>query len=143
MEIKIEQNRIVPKNQQSAEFHRFEECVTNFAAVRKGSRTVFVDVNGEMDITIPLIVNGELDSDAYTDIVIRYTDDLLHAGITNDLQLWQYIKTMSNIGHQVMHQNPWWELFDDELQDSTGGIYDTFDDALRAANEYIRTDNVV
>lgn len=143
MEIKIEQKRIVAKNQQSAEFHRYEECVTNYAAVRKESRTVFVDANGEMYLTIPMIVDGELDSDAHTDIIIRYTDDLITAGITNDLQLWQFIKTMSNIGHQVYHQNPWWELFDDELQDVTGDIYETFDDALRAANEYIRTDNVV
>lgn len=138
MEITIEQARIVPKNQQSAEFHRYEETVTNFAAVKKGTRVVYVDCNGEMYLTIPTIVNGKLDSENYTDIVIRYTDDLLKAGITNDLQLWQLIKTMSNLGHQIYHQNPWWELFDDEAQDVLGDIYETFDDALSAAQEYIR-----
>ena len=143
MEKTTKQSRIVPKNQQSAEFHRYEETVTNYAKVTKGTRSVFVDVNGDMYLTIPIIVDGELDSDAHTDIIVRYSDDLLNAGITNDLQLWQFIKTMSNIGHQVYHQNPWWELFDDELKDVTGTIYDTFDDALSAAQEYIRTDNVV
>jgi hypothetical protein len=50
---------------------------------------------------------------------------------------------MSNMGHEIYHQNPWWELFDDEAQDVIGDIYETFNDALSAAQEYIRSDNVV
>lgn len=124
-DITVEYTEVIPENRQMPEFYA---CGTAkvYATITKGDRVINVAVNGEMHLTIPYIVNGELD-DTNADI-IRYGDEMPFA---DDLQFLQFIKTISNSGFQVYRMNPWWEVYSD--MDPEGGVYDTFYEAVDIA----------
>lgn len=89
-----------------------------------------------MYLSIPEIVNGELNED--NPRIIRYSDDLEEAGITDDIQFQQFLKTMGYAGWQVYHENPWWEVF--AHNEDMGEVYDTFYEAVDAGIDYITDD---
>jgi hypothetical protein len=97
---------------------------------------VEIERGGEMHLTIPNLVNGEL-TDEYG-VIVRYSDDLEAAGINDDIQLMQFIKTISNAGFEVYRMNPWWELF--AHNDDIGEVYDTFYEAVDAGIDHILDD---
>jgi hypothetical protein len=119
-----------------AEFYRWQEGYENYATITYDDRVVEVECGGQMYLSIPDLVNGELnETDAN---IIRYSDDLLAAGIKDDIQLMQFIKTISNAGYEVYHQNPWWEVFSHNCD--MGEIYDTFYEAVDGGIDYILDD---
>jgi hypothetical protein len=50
----------------------------------------------------------------------------------------QFIKTISNAGYEVYHNNPWWEVFSHNCD--MGEIYDTFYEAVDGGIDYILDD---
>lgn len=132
--VKIDYKEVIPTNVQMPEFY-----VSNgggheiYATVSEGDREINIAVNGEMYLTIPNIwKSGELTDGE----IVRDSYDLILAGIENDLQLMQFIKTISNAGFQVYHENPWWELFSDV--DPDGIVCETFYQAVDMAISLIK-----
>jgi hypothetical protein len=70
---------------------------------------------------------------------VRYSDDLEAAGINDDIQLMQFIKTISNSGFEVYRMNPWWEVF--AHNEDMGEVYDTFYEAIDAGIDHITDDS--
>lgn len=135
--VTVEYTMTIPTSKQSPEFYVWQEGAESYAQVTYLDRVVDIERNGEMYLSIPDLVNGELNED-YQNIV-RYSDQLESAGITDDIQLHQFIKTISNSGYQVYHNNPWWEVF--SHNEDMGEIYDTFYEAVDAAIDYITDDS--
>jgi hypothetical protein len=90
-----------------------------------------------MSLSLPNLVNGELSDEGVT--IVRYSDDLEAAGINDDIQLIQFVKTISNSGFEIYRMNPWWELF--AHNEDMGGVYDTFYEAVDAGIDYITDDS--
>ena len=132
-----EYTQTIPTNKQMPEFYVYQEGAESYAQITYLDRVVDVERNGEMYLSIPDLINGELNED-YQNIV-RYSDQLEDAGISDDIQLTQFIKTISNSGYQVYHNNPWWEVF--AHNEDMGEIYDTFYEAVDAGIDYITDDS--
>ena len=134
--VTIEYTQTIPTSKQAPEFYVWQEGAESFAQITYLDRVVDIERNGEMYLSIPDLVNGELNEDHQN--IVRYSDQLESAGITDDIQLAQFIKTISNSGYQVYHNNPWWEVF--AHNDDLGEVYDTFYEAVDAAIDYIMDD---
>ena len=134
--VTVEYTQTIPTSKQMPEFYVWQEGYESYATITYLDRVVEIERGGEMHLTIPNIVNGEL-SDEYADI-IRYSDDLEAAGINDDIQLTQFIKTVSDSGFEVYRMNPWWELF--AHNDDMGEIYETFYEAIDAGIDHILDD---
>ena len=131
-----EYTQTIPTSNPAPEFYVWQEGAESFAQITYLDRVVDIERNGEMYLSIPDLVNGELNEDHQN--IVRYSDQLESAGITDDIQLAQFIKTISNSGYQVYHNNPWWEVF--AHNDDLGEVYDTFYEAVDAAIDYIMDD---
>ena len=129
-EVAIEYAEVVPEHIQASEFYAGGGLKT-IAVLARGNREIEVAVNGEMSLTIPEIVNGELSDDGAT--IVRYGDDLYDVGIRNDFELNQFIKTISNAGFEVYRMNPWWEIFSEVDQDGIVSDSNNFYDAIDIA----------
>ena len=127
----------IPTSKQMPEFYVWGEGYESYATITYLDRTVEVERGGEMHLTLPSLINGEL-SDESADI-IRYSDDLEAAGFSDDIQLMQFIKTISNSGFEIYRMNPWWEVF--SQNEDMGEIYDTFYEAVDGAIDYILDDS--
>lgn len=134
--VTIEYTQTIPTNKQSPEFYVWQEGAESYAQVTFLDRVVDIERNGEMHLTLPNLVNGELSDEGAT--VVRYSDDLEAAGINDDIQLSQFIKTISNSGFEIYRMNPWWEVF--AHNEDMGEVYDTFYEAVEAALDYITDD---
>ena len=134
--VTVEYTQTIPTSKQMPEFYVWQEGYESYATITYLDRVVEIERGGEMHLTIPNILNGQL-SDEYADI-IRYSDDLEAAGINDDIQLMQFIKTISNAGFEVYRMNPWWELF--AHNDDMGEIYETFYEAVDAGIDHILDD---
>jgi hypothetical protein len=135
--VTVEYTQTIPTSKQMPEFYVWQEGAESYATITYLDRVVEVERNGEMHLTIPNLVNGEL-TDEYG-VIVRYSDDLEAAGINDDIQLMQFIKTISNSGFEIYRMNPWWELF--AHNEDMGGIYDTFYEAIDAGIDYITDDS--
>ena len=124
-DVTIEYMTVIPESRQMPEFYACGGS-DDYAVVSRGDREVRVAVNGEMHLTLPNIVNGELDDNNAE--IIRYGNDL---PFTDDIQLTQFIKTISNAGFEMYRMNPWWEVYDEH--DDMGSVYDTFYEAIEGA----------
>ena len=134
--VTVEYKELIPTSKQMAEFYVWGEGYESYATIRYEDRVVEVERGGEMYLSIPDVTNGEL-SEHYQNIV-RYSDDLSDIGINDDIQLTQFIKTISNSGYQVYHMNPWWEVF--SHNSDMGEVYDTFYEAIDGGIDYILDD---
>lgn len=123
----------IPTSCQAPEFYIGPNGFEVYATVSKGDREINVACNGEMYLTVPNIYSDGLLVD--TDNIIRYPSDLHEYGIDDDIRLNQFIKTVSNAGFQVCHENPWWEIFSDN--DPDGIICETFYGAIDQATELL------
>jgi|APGre2960657423_1045063.scaffolds.fasta_scaffold149761_3 hypothetical protein len=132
--VTVTYTEMIPTSKQMAEFYVWQDGFESYATITYLDRTVEVERGGEMYLSIPDVTNGEL-SEHYQNIV-RYSDDLSDIGIKDDIQLTQFIKTISNSGYQVYHMNPWWETLPHNDHDM-GDVYDTFYEAVEGGIEYI------
>ena len=126
-DVTIEYMTVIPETMQMAEFYACGGS-DDYAVVTRGDREVRVAVNGEMHLTIPNLINGELDDTNAT--IIRYGDEL-REHFNDDIQLMQFVKTISNSGFEIYRMNPWWEIYDEF--DTEGSVYDTFYEAIEGA----------
>ena len=134
--VTIEYPEVIPTSRQMPDFYVWQEGYESYATITYLDRTVEVERGGEMHLTIPNLVNGEL-TDEYG-VIVRYSDDLEAAGINDDIQLMQFIKTISNAGFEVYRMNPWWEVF--AHNEDMGEVYETFYEAIDGAVDYILDD---
>lgn len=99
-------------NKQSAEFY-VDSADTQ--SLWEGER-YYVIRNGEMRII-------------YNDEIIRYTDQLIAAGITND----ETLEKLFSSDELSLVDNPWFEVVDSSDPTDDGEVYDTLDDAVERA----------
>jgi hypothetical protein len=134
--VTVEYTQTIPTSKQMPEFYVWQEGYESYATITYEDRVVEVERGGEMYLSIPNLVNGELNDEGEN--IVRYSDQLESAGITDDIQLTQFIKTISNSGFEVYHQNPWWEVF--SHNSDMGEVYDTFYEAVDGGIDYILDD---
>jgi hypothetical protein len=130
-EVTIDYKEVIPKHIQSPEFYVEGNGSNTIAILSRGDREIYVSANGEMDLTIPNIVDGELSDEGATRI--RYASDLFEAGIKDDIQFIQLIKTISNAGFEIYRMNPWWEIWAEHDPDGIVSDSDNFYDAIDIA----------
>jgi hypothetical protein len=126
-DVTVEYMEVIPETKQIPEFYACGSS-KDYAIVTKGDREVRVAVNGEMHLTIPNIVNGELD-DTNAE-VIRYGDEFSNL-FKDDINFWQFGKTIGYSGFEIYRMNPWWEVYIEH--DDMGSVYDTFYEAIEGA----------
>ena len=126
----------IPTSKQMPEFYVWQEGYESYATITYLDRVVEVERGGEMSLSLPNLVNGELSDEGVT--IVRYSDDLEAAGINDDIQLMQFIKTISNSGFEVYRMNPWWEVF--AHNEDMGEVYDTFYEAIDGGIDHILDD---
>jgi hypothetical protein len=134
--VTVEYTQTILTSKQMPEFYVWQEGYESYATITYEDRVVEVERGGEMYLSIPNLVNGELNDEGEN--IVRYSDQLESAGIADDIQLTQFIKTISNSGFEVYHQNPWWEVF--SHNSDMGEVYDTFYDAIDGGIDYILDD---
>jgi hypothetical protein len=135
--VTVEYTQTIPTSKQMPEFYVWQEGYESYATITYEDRVVEVERGGEMSLSLPNLVNGELSDEGVT--IVRYSDDLEAAGINDDIQLMQFIKTISNSGFEVYRMNPWWEVF--AHNEDMGEVYDTFYEAIDAGIDYITDDS--
>jgi hypothetical protein len=135
--VTVEYTQTIPTSKQMPEFYVWQEGAESYATITYLDRVVEIERNGEMSLSLPNLVNGELSDEGVT--IVRYSDDLEAAGINDDIQLIQFVKTISNSGFEIYRMNPWWELF--AHNEDMGGVYDTFYEAIDAGIDYITDDS--
>jgi hypothetical protein len=134
--VTVEYTQTIPTNKQMPEFYVYQEGAESYAQITYLDRVVDIERNGEMYVCVlDLLKDGTISED---ETVIRYSDDLEAAGINDDIQLMQYIKTMGNAGYETVHNNPWWEVF--AHNEDMGEVYDTFYEAVDGGIDYILDD---
>ena len=135
--VTVEYTQTIPTNKQMPEFYVWQEGAESYAQITYLDRVVDIERNGEMSLSLPNLVNGELSDEGVT--IVRYSDDLEAAGINDDIQLMQFIKTISNSGFEIYRMNPWWEVF--SHNEDMGEVYDTFYEAVDGGIDYILDDS--
>ncbi len=135
--VTVEYKEVIPVSKQAAEFYVWGEGYESYATITYLDRVVEVERGGEMYLSIPELVNGELNEDHQN--IVRYSDQLESAGITDDIQFHQFLKTMGYAGWQVYHMNPWWEVF--SHNEDMDEVYDTFYEAVDCGIDYILDDS--
>ena len=134
--VTVEYKEVIPTSKQMAEFYVWQEGFENYATITYQDRVVEVERGGEMHLTLPYFINDELCDEGATHV--RYSDDLQAAGINDDIQLIQFLKTISNSGFEIYRMNPWWEVF--SHNSDMGEVYDTFYEAIDGGIDYILDD---
>ena len=134
--VTVEYKEVIPTSKQMPEFYVWQEGFENYATITYQDRVVEVERGGEMHLTLPYFVNDELCDEGATHV--RYSDDLQAAGINDDIQLMQFLKTVSNSGFEIYRMNPWWEVF--SHNSDMGEVYDTFYEAVDCGIDYILDD---
>jgi hypothetical protein len=134
--VTIEYTQTIPTSKQMPEFYVWQEGAESYATITYLDRVVEIERNGEMHLTLPYYRNGELTDEGAS--IIRYSDELEYEDINDDIQLMQFIKTISNSGFEIYRMNPWWEVF--AHNDDMGEVYETFYEAIDAGIDYITDD---
>jgi hypothetical protein len=134
--VTVEYAQTIPTSKQMPEFYVWQEGAESYATITYLDRVVEIERNGEMSLSLPNLVNGELSDEGVA--IVRYSDDLEAVGINDDIQLMQFIKTISNSGFEVYRMNPWWEVF--AHNEDMGEVYDTFYEAIDAGIDHIIDD---
>jgi hypothetical protein len=135
--VTVEYTQTIPTSKQMPEFYVWQQGAESYATITYLDRVVEIERNGEMHLTLPYYKNGELTDEGAS--IIRYSDELEYEDINDDIQLMQFIKTISNSGFEIYRMNPWWELF--AHNEDMGGVYDTFYEAVDAGIDYITDDS--
>jgi hypothetical protein len=80
--VTVTYTEVIPTSKQMAEFYVWQEGYESYATIRYEDRVVEVERGGEMHLTLPYFINGELCDEGATHV--RYSDDLEAAGINDD-----------------------------------------------------------
>lgn len=113
-DVKITYHQTVYEDKQLPEFYVDGTTSTDVATLEYQGRTLHLARNGEMYISIPC---EDMDTGEWVehDINInRYTDELERFAKTDSelldlLHLWSVERE-----YEIYHQNPWWELYNDD-----------------------------
>jgi hypothetical protein len=101
-------------------------CWTNgwevLAVVKSGDREFHIGSNGEMRINLP---NGD---------VLRYTSDLLSAGIDTDIKLSEFMEK-----HDWIHNN-WFEIYEKDSVGEWWEVCETLEEGIEAARHALEMD---
>lgn len=128
---------VVPEDKQFAEFYTWDHEYSSLAQVDYKDRTLHIGRNGEMRISIPA---EDMDTGEWVEHeinVCRYTDDLERFAKT-DFELGQlYDLWWVERGIDIYQNNPWWEVYNDEVLPD-GEVFGGFYDAVDFAVEFIR-----
>lgn len=107
-------------------------CWTNgwevLAVVKSGDREFHIGSNGEMRINLP---NGD---------VLRYTSDLISAGIDTDTKLAEF--NTAHADQDVWVNNNWFEFYEPKADDEWWEVCETLEEAIEAVKQ-ILIDNEV
>jgi hypothetical protein len=138
-DVTITYYEVVPEDKQMPEFYLDGTVSTDVATLEYHGRTLHLARNGEMYLSIPV---GEWKGydEAYEVDIVRYSDDLEGYAETDQelldlLHLWSVERE-----YEVMHNNPWWELYNDD-QFPDGMVCDEdFYAAIDTAVDFIKDD---
>jgi hypothetical protein len=135
---------MVPENQQDAAFHTHGPGNNCLAVVEHKGRKLFIDCVGEMNILMLAIVDGKI-NEPDSGERMRYTCDIINAGINTDRDLYNYLQQTQELGYDVVRNNSWFEVFsedDDFGYDVYHEFYEAVDFALAAIKEDEYWDNL-
>lgn len=98
-----------------------QSILESLAEVKKGDRTFYVGSNGEMRINLS------------TGNVIRYTSDLLEAGIDTDEKLSELEKRLEWVN------NNWFEIYEEGADGDWWEVHETLEEGIEAARYALDT----
>ena len=141
-DVKITYHHLVSQDKQMPEFYVDGTSSLDVATLEYGDRTLHLARNGEMYISIPCEDMDNPGTWIEHDINInRYTDELERFAKTDQelmdlLHLWSVERE-----YEIYHQNPWWELYNDD-QFVDGIVCDEdFFEAIDNAIDLIKNDS--
>lgn len=113
--VTITYHQFVPEDKQMAEWYVDGTSSTDVATIEYNGRTLHLARNGEMYISIPAedMLTGEwvehdINLNRYTDELERFAEnDEELVALTH---LWCVERA-----YEIYHNNPWWELYNDDL----------------------------
>lgn len=123
-EVKITYLVTPEEGQTDSAFYCWSEGWETLVTVECGDRKFAIGSNGEMRINLP---SGD---------VVRYTEDLLSAGIDTDEKLVKILE--DNPEAQV--NNNWFEFYEVNTQEDSWEVYETIEEAIEAVKEILSTD---
>jgi len=118
VKLEVDDNLILRRGKQDSAFYTWGNN-SSVASLVYEDRRYSIECIGEMRIY-------------YKGDVLRYTDDVINAGFTNDKKL---SKLEKKGGEWV--NNSWFEVFDEEAGDYTGEVYHTVQDAIETVANWI------
>jgi hypothetical protein len=121
-EVKITYLTEVNPDQTDSAFYCWGSGFEPLAEVKKGDRTFYVGSNGEMRINLS------------TGNVIRYTSDLLEAGIDTDEKLSELEKRLEWVN------NNWFEIYEEGADGDWWEVCDTLEEGIEAARHALDTE---
>ena len=128
--VSVQLTQEIPRSKESPEFYSNGVTCETFATITFLDRKVKVDCCGEMLLTFPSMIDGQLSEQA--PFIVKYADQLEAAGIKDDAQLDQYFDTILMSDPSL---NPWWEVFAQD--EDNGEKFDSFYEALDYGIEFI------
>ena len=128
--VSVQLTQEIPRSKQYPEFYSNGVTCETFATITYLDRKVKVDCCGEMLLTFPSMIDGQLSEQA--PFIAKYADQLEAAGVKDDAQLDQHFDTILMSDPSL---NPWWEVF--AKDEDNGEKFDSFYDALDYGIMYI------
>jgi hypothetical protein len=121
-EVKITYLTELNPEQTDSAFYCWGTGFEALAKVQKGDRTFYVGSNGEMRIDLP------------NEGVVRYTSDLLEAGIDTDAKLSELLES-----HDWINNN-WFEIYEEGADGEWWEVSDTLEEGIEAARHALDTE---
>lgn len=121
-EVKITYLTELNPEQTDSAFYCWGAGFESLAKVQKGDRTFYVGSNGEMRIDLP------------NEGVVRYTSDLLEAGIDTDKKLAELLEKNDWIN------NNWFEIYEEGADGEWWEVCDTLEEGIEAARHALDTE---
>lgn len=121
-EVKITYLTELNPEQTESAFYCWGSGFEALAKVQKGDRTFYVGTNGEMRIDLP------------NEGVVRYTSDLLEAGIDTDAKLSELLES-----HDWINNN-WFEIYEEGADGEWWEVSDTLEEGIEAARHALDTE---
>jgi hypothetical protein len=121
-EVKITYLTELNPEQTDSAFYCWGTGFEALAKVQKGDRTFYVGSNGEMRIDLP------------NEGIVRYTSDLLEAGIDTDAKLSELLES-----HDWINNN-WFEIYEEGADGEWWEVSDTLEEGIEAARHALDTE---
>jgi hypothetical protein len=139
-DVTITYYQVVPEDKQMAEFYVDGTTSTDVATLEYHGRVLHLARNGEMYLSIPS-EEWEGYEKEYSEDIVRYTDDLeRYAETDHDLVTLTHLWSVER-EYEIYHNNPWWELYNDD-QFPDGMVCESdFYGAIDEAVDFIKDDS--